>query len=114
MNKKYNLFSLIILVLFSAIVVFLGIRSKRLALSQNFNGVVQKVSYYGGKRDAKVKLNDGQSYLLDLYVVKEDGNVKVGDFLFKRKGELDLYHFKKNSEGHYQLHKMHSYSSFFD
>lgn len=110
MNKRL----VIILVLFSAIIVFLDFRSKKLALSQNFSGVVQKVSYYGGKRDVKVRLSNGQFYILDLYVVKKDDNVKVGDSLFKKKGELDLYHFKKNSKGHYQFYKMHSYSSLFD
>ena len=112
MNKWY--IKLIVFILFLAIVIFLIRRSKNLALKDDFNGLVQKVSIYGGKGDVKVEFKNGESHILSLYSVKKEDNIQIGDSLYKRKGEADLYHFKKDSTGAFQFYKMYSYTTFFD
>ena len=86
-----------------------------MALGQKFNGTVKQVNVQGGKRDIVVELDDGLSYVLDLYSIKEDDGIIVGDSLSKSVNELELYHYRRdqvNSE--YNLIKVHRYSTFFD
>ncbi|NVN18052.1 hypothetical protein GUA46_06850 [Muricauda sp. HICW] len=112
MNKNYLKAGF--LILFLAIILFMTTRSNNIALKQDINGVIISESIYGGKGDVKVRLNSGKEYLLDLYSVKSDDSVITGDSLFKRKGEPELYHFKKDSSGAFKLYDVYRHTTFFD
>lgn len=112
MNKTFLKIGLF--VLFFIIIIFLINLAKNKALRQNFSGIIKKVSIYGGKSDIKVTLDSNEEFLLDLYSVKPESNVEIDDSLFKEKGRLELYHYKKDSLDHFYLYNIHRYTSFFD
>ena len=90
-------------------------RAKNLALEQNFSGIVDEVSIYGGKQDILVKLKNNTSHLLDLYRVKEEDGIEVGDSLYKAKDKLTLYQYRwNNAKEKFELKKVYRFSTFFD
>ncbi|MBP2833282.1 hypothetical protein J8281_13895 [Aquimarina sp. U1-2] len=112
MNKKY--LKILVFIVFFVGIFFLIKRSKNLALNDSMNGIIENVSIYGGKGDVKVHFTRGEPVILSLYKVKKEDNVEVGDSLFKRIGELVLYHYKKDTSDKFFLYKTYRYSSFFD
>ncbi|UGU18130.1 hypothetical protein LS482_09645 [Sinomicrobium kalidii] len=108
--KKRGIVIVCMFSLFFIAVILLTLRAKRIAIKENFKGVVKKASIYGGKGDIKVWLNDRSSHILDLYGVKKEDNIHVGDSLYKEAGSPWLYHYKKDSLGNYYLYRSHVWS----
>lgn len=112
MNKKNSV--ILVFSIFFSVFILLTISSNNKALNQNFKGITEKVYVYGGKGNIKIHLETGEEYHLDLYSVKSNDNLSVGDSLFKAKGDYVLYHFKKDSLNNFFLYKTHKYTTFFD
>ncbi|WP_055437343.1 hypothetical protein [Lacinutrix algicola] len=83
--------------------------SKNQSVNEEISGVVVELNYDGhGNPEVKFKEGDFNNLLLFSFGGNER-NLKVGDSIYKKRGEEFLFHYKKNDSNNYFLYRTYKY-----